>query len=678
MTSNNLLRGALGSSLLLLSPLLFAQSFDDMAEMDISDLMYLEVTSVSKKSQKISEAAASIYVLTQDDLQRSGTNSVPEALRMVPGLSVAQLDANKWAISARGFNHLYSNKLLVLVDGVTVYSPLFSGVHWEAQDLLLENIDRIEVIRGPGATLWGANAVNGVINITTKHAKDTHGIQITQRLGTNDKSITTGRFGGEIGNAGHFRVFSKVRQTRDSVDSEGNSAADGWEQVRTGMRADWQQGENNAFTLQMNHYQGKNGETLSTPTPINPFNTFAGYTTKTFTDKMAVSGSSLLGRWTHTLSSTSEFTVQTYLDTQKRKETIFEEGHDTADIELQHHISLGGFQEIIWGGGYRYMKSKTIGSETYSFTPAQRNTKLLNLFIQDEVTIIPDTLTTVLGVKLENNDFTGKEIQPNARIIFTPTPRQSYWAAISRAVRTPSLNDSDANINSGVHTSTSVNSLKGNPNFESEDLTAFELGFRANPISSVTIDASAYYHRYKNLQGVSFLQTSLYPTIDLEFNNLQTGIAKGVDLSINWQPTIRWKLLAGYSYLDLTIDVEGNSESQAIASANAQASESPKHQLQLRSYFDINHDIQFNTMLFHVDSIEIKDVNNPGLTGNQKIDSYNRLDANISWQANKSIKITSGVNNLLDKQHKEFGNVPFVDATEIERSIYAQVNIDLK
>lgn len=679
MASKMSFRQILGSSLLLFSPLILAQSFSDMAELDISDLMYLEVTSVSKKSQKISEAAASIYVLTQDDLQRSGTNSVPEALRMVPGLSVAQLDANKWAISARGFNHLYANKLLVLIDGVSVYSPLFSGVHWEAQDLPIENIERIEVIRGPGATLWGANAVNGVINITTKRAKNTQGVHISQRLGTNDKTITSGRYGGEIGRRGHFRVFTKIRQTRANVNADGSDAADDWEQARTGFRADWQQGDNDSFTLQINHYQGESGETLSFP--VNPLPWGGGDSTQTVNDVMRTSGSNILARWTHTFDN-SEITAQTYAATQRRTESIFHEQYKTVDVEIQHRFTLFKYQEIIWGGGYRMMKGHTTGSKIYSFEHETHSMGLSNLFIQNEFTVIPNQLKTITGIKIEKNDFTNNEIQPNARIIWTPTPHQSYWTAISQAVRTPSMNDSYALISSGVQPADPVSgfpemliSLKGNPNFKSEKLIAYEVGLRLHPIDALTFDASVYYHDYSYLQGVSYNGNSdanndtFIDTVNLSFNNKQKGSAKGLEVSAHWQPYIRWRLLAGYSFLDLNLTEAGST------TVETQEQESPKHQFQLRSYFDINHDMQFNTILYHVSNIKIRDA---VIKKNQNIPSYNRLDVNIAWQANKTIKLTSGINNMLQKQHAEFGSVPFVNATEVERSIYVQLNIDLK
>jgi len=307
---------------------------------------------------------------------------------------------------------------------------------------------------------------------------------------------------------------------------------------------------------------------------------------------------------------------------------------------------------------------------------------LSNTFIQNEITVIPNQLKTTVGVKLEKNDFTNNEIQPNARIIWTPTPRQSYWSAVSQAVRTPSMNDSHAIINSGVQPADSIFnspemliSLKGNSNFKSEKLIAYEVGFRLHPIDALTFDATAYYHDYSHLQGVSYNGNSdtnndTFPdTVNLSFNNKQKGSAKGLELSANWQPNIRWRLLAGYSFLDLNLTETGST------TVDIQKQESPKHQLQLRSYFDINHDIQFNSIFYHVSNVKIRDA---VIKKDQNIPSYNRLDANISWQANRSIKFTSGINNILQKQHPEFGSVPFVDATEIERSIYAQVNIELK
>ena len=679
MFNNALAHQRIILSLILLCVLISApkanEELDDLTELSIEDLMFMEVTSVSKKNERLSEAAAAVYVVTKEDIRRSGVNHIAEALRMVPGLNVAQLDANKWAISSRGFNHIYSNKLLVLVDGRSVYSPLFSGVHWDVQDFVLEDIDRIEVIRGPGATLWGANAVNGVINIITTKANHSQGNLMSLGVGEHE-AIASLRHGGKTENDIFYRGYFKGRNHPSNVDANGEEADDEWEQVTAGFRIDWEGNNNTHWAIHGDLHDGDSGERLNVPqVPIDAFSP----NSDTFDDDMKVQGNNLIVKWTKQYSDNSELSIQTYYDSIDREEEIFEESHDTYDLELQHRYVFSDHHEFIWGMGYRHIDSETQGSTTYAFSPSSRTQELWNIFIQDEYDISPEKVTLIAGAKLEHNEFTGSEIQPNLRVIWTPKENQTIWGAVSRAVRTPSLNDMDARISASafayqffntdtfmMDTSRNEVRLFGNEDFESEELTAYELGYRITPNEGLSFDATTFYHQYDKLIGATFetpyFQSTPAPghlIMPLRFTNTIDGYAAGLELAINWQPTRQWKLLAGYTYLDLELENDDLS--------NIIEKETPEQQFNLRSFFDITHDIELDTMLYFVDQLDIR--NSVDYT-NQKVDSYVRVDIRLGWHPSKHLAIDLGGRNLFDNQHAEFGTVPFVVATEAERSFY--------
>ncbi len=652
--------------------------FDELAELSIEDLMFMEVSSVSKKNERLSETATAIFVLTKEDIRRSGANHIAEVLRVVPGLNVAQLDANKWAVSARGFNHLYANKLLVLVDGRTVYSPLFSGVHWDTQDFILEDIERVEVIRGPGATLWGANAVNGVINIITDKAQNTQGSLLALSAGSNER-IASFRYGGEIAKNTHYRVHFKGRNQA----STNNEANDQWDQLRAGFRFDSESLYNTKWMVQGDFHSGNNGERLTIPQiPGDAFSP----TSLTLKDDMKTKGGDIVAKWSKNFGEKSELSIQAYYDTIYRRENIFKEAHDTYDLELNHRYMFSDSHEIIWGMAYRYMKSSTEGSDTYAFVPANRDTELWSAFIQDEVQLIPNSLTFIIGTKIEHNQFTSSEVQPNLRMIWLPSKNQTVWGAISRAVRTPSLNDLDARIsastfayqyfdNNTMQMVTSINEIRllGNAKFSSEELTAYELGYRTTPNESISFDATTFYNKYDNLIGAtpetSYYQANPspgYTVMPLRFTNNMAGYSAGLELVLNWQPTRQWKLLASYTHLELELYNDTLS--------NIIEDETPEHQFSLRSYFDLTYDIQFDTHIYYVDQLNIRDSVD---AKNQTIDSYIRVDARLGWQPSKDLSLEIGGRNLFDARHQEFGTVPFVVATEAERNYYLKATWQL-
>src|SRR5690242_13757068 len=410
------------------------QGVPDISRMSLEELMNVEVTSVAKRPQRVADAAAAVFVITQEDIRRSGAASIPEALRMVPGLQVARIDENKWAIGSRGFNGRFDNKLLVLIDGRSVYTPLFSGVYWNVQDVMLEDVDRIEVIRGPGATLWGANAVDGVINIITKPAKATQSGILTAEVGTEERTAEGARYGGKIGNSSYYRIYTKYFDWQPSYDATGKRANDGWDAVRGGFRMDIQPTGPNSLTLQGDLYQSNYNETLTIPSLNPPYS-------NTFPNDGDYKGGNLLGRWNHsfTRSSTS---LQVYFDnTNVVDNSLFTDHENVYDIDFQHDIHVGESQELVWGLGYRSIQDSNGSSFTVSLQPNHSNLNQFSSFLQDEISLFNRRLNVTIGSKFEHNDFTGFEVQPNIRFLANISKNQSVWVAVSRAVRTPALTE---------------------------------------------------------------------------------------------------------------------------------------------------------------------------------------------------------------------------------------------
>src|SRR6202165_2341930 len=414
----------------------------DVPAITLEDLMNLQVTSVSKRAQKLADAAAAIFVITQDDIRRSGASSIPEALRMAPGLEVARIDENKWAIGSRGFNGRFDNKLLVLIDGRSVYTPLFSGVYWNVQDVLLEDIDRIEVIRGPGATLWGANAVNGVINIISKKTKDTQSAVVTAGAGSEERGSGGFRYGSKIGDTS-YRAYGKYFNWGPSVYPSGMTAHDGWDALRGGFRADWTPAGADSLTLQGDIYRSKYGETLTGPSLSSPYS-------GTCPNNGKYSGGNILGRWNHS-SEGSSMSLQMYYDNMTIADnSLFVDHQNIFDMDFQHGFHVGDSQQFVWGLGYRSIRDRNDSSFSVSLQPNQVTLNHFSAFVQDEISLVDNRLRLTFGSKFEHNDFTGFEVQPNARLLWTLTPNQSVWTAVSRAVRTPALTEEGLRLNSAA------------------------------------------------------------------------------------------------------------------------------------------------------------------------------------------------------------------------------------
>ncbi len=641
----------------------------DVTNMSVEDLMNLQVTSVSKRTQKVADAAAAIFVITQEDIRRSGATSIPEALRLVPGLEVARIDQNKWAIGSRGFNGRFDNKLLVLIDGRSVYTPLFSGVYWNVEDVMLEDVDRIEVIRGPGATLWGANAVDGVINVITKKAKSTQSAVVTAGGGTEERAAGGVRYGGKLGDNTYYRAYTKYFDWAPSAFPSGMTAHDGWDSLRGGFRADWTPAGANSLTLQGDVYRTRFDETLTTASLSAPYS-------NTFPNDGQYTGGNILGRWNHT-SERSSMSLQMYYDnTTISDHSLFGDHQNILDIDFQHEFHVGDSQQFVWGLGYRSIHDKNNPSFTVSLQPNQVTLNQFSTFLQDEISLVDNRLQITLGSKFERNEFTGFEIEPNARLLWNLTPNQSIWTAVSRAVRTPALTEEGLRLNSQViPPGTPANptpfpavlAVFGSHQFNSEDLLAYELGYRVQATKNLSLDISTFYNNYSNLRtaepGAPFVEGSPAPTdivIPFVAGNKMSGGTYGVELFADWKVIPKWRLVGSYSYLQM--DIHKNADSQDPTPDLPNGS-SPRHQWYLRSSVDLPKHFEQDTTLRFVDQL-------PSLN----VPSYYSLDAHLGWKPVSRLELSIGGQNLLNNWHFEF--MPdFVNTspTEVKRSIFGSI-----
>jgi iron complex outermembrane receptor protein len=643
-----------------------AAQLQDLTQLSLEDLMDTKVTSVSKKEQSMSRVAAAIFVITQQDIRHSGATNVPDLLRMVPGLDVAQINANTWAISARGFNHQFSDKLLVLIDGRAVYTPLFAGVNWDTQDVPLEDIDRIEVIRGPGATVWGANAVNGVINIITKTAADTRGGLVTAGGGSQEQGFGVARFGGRIGRKTIYRVFTKYLNDSPFPDLTGQPGGDGWHLLHAGFREDGSLSTKDSVTTEGDIYTGSEGASIAHIVSIAPPDN------ENVNRLAELSGGNLLSRWKHVFSSRSDTTLQFYFDRYTRSGPEIRETRNTFDFDFQHHLALGARQDLIWGTAYRRNSDQTEGTIDEAFLSPDLTFQLFSSFVQDEITLNPNRLFLTIGTKLEHNDFTGFEIQPSARLAWTPSVRHSVWAAVSWASRTPSRLENSADINTTVFSGPGGMpgevTLFGNPRLKAEKVVAYELGYRAQTTARISFDLVTFFNTYQRLVNVEagppFIQVNPAPTrfvVPLIFDNKMHGSTEGVEVSMNWKVTDRWMLSPGYSLLQMHLHTDPTSQ-DTTSVADTEGS-SPRHQAQFRSHLDLFRGFAWDTSAYFVERLLA-----------QPVPSYTRLDTQLCWQFAERAGLSLVGQNLLQDYHVESNDTnTSVNPSRVKRSGYAKI-----
>jgi iron complex outermembrane receptor protein len=632
----------------------------DVAAMTLEQLMDVEVTSVSKKEQPLSKTAAAIFVLTSEDIRRSGATNLPDLLRMVPGVNVAQISSNAWAIAIRGFNERYSNKVLVLIDGRTVYTPAFSGVYWDHLQPVLENIERIEVIRGPGATVWGANAVNGVINIITKPASATQGVLVSVGVGSEQRAVTSLQYGGALGRHGTYRVFGTYSNLDDLTLRSGREASDGWDRARTGFRADWQVSSRDRMSLQGELFSNRESQ-LTTTAFVVPTLPFAA-----LGHEFRAAGGNVLGRWDHSFTGGSDLTVQMYYDRYRRDDLGAPQSLRTFDIDLQHHVALGR-HDIVWGLGYRSTRAGLSPGYALAATPPFRTDGLWNTFIQDEIQLTPRLWLTV-GAKLEHNAYSGFELEPGARIAWAFDKRHTLWASAARAIRQPSR--LDTGIDAGVSVTplaantVQVVRLVGNPDFEPEELRDFEIGHRSQLTETISVDTVGFLSFYRRLRTVEPLQPYLIPgsisqlVIPLTYQNLGNARNYGAEISINWNVTPRWQIQPGYSFLQMNIE-QGPA---SLAAAGESVGNAPKHTFQFRSRVNLSKKWEFDQSAYFVDRLQRED-----------IPSRVRLDSRLAYRLREDVEISLVGQNLLRPRQMEFGDAEILVGTQTERGIFAKV-----
>ncbi|WP_423147170.1 TonB-dependent receptor plug domain-containing protein [Rubrolithibacter danxiaensis] len=608
----------------------------NLKNLSIEELMNIEVTSVSKVPEKLTEVASAIQVITQQDIHRSAATSVPEALRLASNLQVTQVNSRHWIISARGFNSTYSNKLLVMIDGRTVYSPLFAGVFWDAQQVLLEDVDRIEVISGPGGTLWGANAVNGVINIITKNSKQTQGLYLSAGLGSELKDIVEARYGGRINPELSYRVYAQHADRNHTYLPDGNNNTDKWRFSQTGFNLDWDPSLQNTLSIRSNFYSG-----------ADPSNS----------KQSSIDGQNAMGTWKHTFSEKSDLIIQAYADRTWRKEITSNINDElyTYDLDFQHRFPLGKAHAIIWGAGYRHMNDDTKNyTDFVGFIPASRKMNLYSSFIQDEISLLPGRLQLTVGTKLQHNTFTGFEVQPTARLSFLPFRHHFLWAAVSRAVRAPSRIDVDYRIPVYDVPPTSP-SVAGGPNFQSEKVLAYEAGYRVQPSSKISLSLATFYNQYYDLYSVE----ALPGTLTYQIQNGAEGHSYGTEFSGNFIPFNNWRLSGGYTYFYKKLR---NKPTNVTDPANLiNLGRDAVHQAQLHSMLDISRNLQLDLTVRYISSL-------PASLYAKRVPDYFTLDSRIAWQFKKQLEISLNGQNLLDKRHAE------TDQFEVQRGVYGKIS----
>jgi len=650
----------------------------DLTTLSLEELLNIQVTSATKSSTRLSNAPAAIYVLTGEDIQRTGATTIPEALRVVPGLHVARIDANKWVVSARGFNGQFANKLLVLIDGRSVYTPLFSGVWWDQQDVMMEDIERIEVIRGPGASLWGANAVNGVINIITKNARDTQGTLMSGYAG-NARRGGGVRYGAKVGDDAYLKVYGRYsRHDESSTQINNEDSNDDGHLKKFGFRYDKTFTTQSRLMFQGDVFEGYSGGALrsfanltadATPVLTPPYS-IVSPTSQEF------DGHHLLGRWEHTINENSEMSLQFYWDRNQRVLSALNgvDQVDTLDIDFQHSFNLSERQHITWAMGYRQNHNNSKDSFTFMFCPEKRTDDIYSLFVQDEIMLVPDRWKLTLGSKIQHNPSTGYETQPNARLLWTPDARNSIWASISRAVRIPSWVEQNVRYSERtLPPFTAPNNSpfplifvsEGNPGLDSEKLMAYEMGWRGLMTPAISADVALFYFDYSN--AVSLIPgapeiVGNFPALFLRqpiyFSNQATAQSYGGELSLGWQVSDTWKLRANYSYIESDFNLDNN---VPPGSAIYLKGSSPRHQAMLWSTHQLSQEVNLNLNLRYVGHVD---------DTSYAPDSYIALDARIAWKPEKDIEFALVGRNVLSGNHFESGNEPFSVPTENPREVF--------
>ena len=625
-----------------------------LKQMSLDELADLRISTATHRSERLEDTAAAIHVLTTEDIRRSGATSLPELLRSVPGLNVARISATEWAVSARGFNNQFANKLLVMVDGRSVYTPFFSGVLWDELNIVMQDIERVEIVRGPGGSTWGANAVNGVINIITRHAEDTQGTLLSITAGDLQSEMVL-RNGFKAGESGHARVWAKLHQNDRLAGTPDDSRDIRWRGGRAGFRGDWEMGGGSLMV------EGESFRELKR-------------------QERAYSGAHILGQWSRTNGEARDelrayfnrFTLNHWmvLNNGARAEL------DTFDLGYRHHFAPIGGHNLIAGVGYRNVASDAQMMPPAGVSRSSRTDQLFSAFAEDTLALA-ERLQLTVGVKVEHNEFTGVEWQPSARMRWTPTKGSTLWASVARAVRTPSIIEDSARLTSYIEPRAFTNGLPlfvnsaGNPNLNAERLIAYELGYRAQVSPRLSFDASVFLNDYDRLLTVDMIGTprlvpslpSPYLTWNALAGNALKGKARGFELSMDYRPADTWRVQASYTHLDMNMAaLPGNAEINPLRAAG----ESPTHQATLISRHDLRHDLELDLQARYVSALRT-----------YGIPDYLTADLRLGWRVTSRLDLALNGRNLIGPARKEFGTnlVNASDAYLIPREYYVTANL---
>jgi iron complex outermembrane receptor protein len=641
------------------------QSPPPLTQLSLEQLGNLEVTTAAKEPEQIWRTPAAIYVITQDDIRRSGATSIPEALRLAPGVEVGRINATTWAIGIRGLESNFSKSVLVLIDGRSVFTPLFAGVFWDQQDVVMEDIDRIEVIRGPGGTIWGPNAVNGVINIITKSAKDTQGALLSVTAGDVDHIIGAAQYGGTVNDGLSYRVYAKGFSRDHEFHVDGNNFDD-WQQERGGFRMDYGRNDRDDYTLEGDIYSGDSPRIVSngTLTPPNPGQ-------QVISDDH-LSGGNLLARWRRAISDDSNIYLQAYFDRTVRTGMQFDDARNTFDIDFLHRLKVGDRNTFSYGAGLRWSPYH-FGqiSQLVNITPNFGTNHFYSIFLQDEIALLPKRLSVTLGAKLEHNDFSGFDAQPTARLLYTPKDHMTFWAAVTRAVTTPSLLEEGFNL-TGVASVTPPIFIRvsGNRNFQSETLTGFEGGYRQLFKKSVYLDLAVFHNIYRDLQSfgtpVVETETTAAPThtvLNIPYANGIGGATDGFEIAPTWNPTHWWRLAGSYAYVTAGLHAAGGAaDISSTGSISTYEGSTPKHQFDIRSYISLPHGFELDQSYRYYSAI-------PG----QSLGAYQTAGARIGWNF-RDLQLSIDGENLLQPSHFEWGTGdPNQVPIGIRRAVYGRI-----
>lgn len=637
----------------------------DLGAASFEDLMNMEVTSVSKKEEKLSKTPAAVYVISKEDIRRSGATNIPDLLRMVPGVEVAQVDANQWAVSIRGFNAVYSNKVLVLIDGRSIFVDSFSGVYWDQMQTPLEDIERIEVIRGPGGTIWGANAVNGVINIITKNAADTKGALVRAESGTRENAGGLAQYGGDAGSNGAWRAYAGYSNNLNSRFPGGARAFDAWHAGQAGFRSDWALSSTDTFSVQGEFLTSAGGGTSSV-------------VDQTSLERLQVNqpventSGDVLASWTHTLANGSELSFRFYDTAMHRDNVGLRIGNNTADLELEHHITVGSRHDIVWGLDLRLLNDSVTPEASYALRLSNpvRADLLYTAFMQDEIRVTPSVSFTV-GSKVEHNDFTGFQFEPGAQLLWKASDRHTFWASAAHAIREPDHTDDAVEYNEGLTTIPGVGqalvTLSGNTHLEAERLNDYEIGYRGQVRQGLSFDITGFASFYGRLTtfdlGTPYLGNAAgMPILILltTYGNGGRAQSYGIEFFAHWNVNHRLELSPGFSTIHITTqDAPGIQDFYVPGIPGT----SPHYQPQVRSLVNIRRNLEWDSSVKYVSTLTWLSV--PG---------YLRIDSRLGWKFGERGEISLVGQNLSSGRHIEF--VDFAQnflSTEVARSVSAKI-----